>query len=524
MIKALRFAGLILMAAGPLAASVAPAAQPQPAGSYGTSIDVRVVNVEAVVTDRRGHRVPGLSAADFRLLVDGKEVPVDYFTEVSEGETATPAGEPARPAAPSAPAPGKVGTSYLVFIDESFSIAAHRDVVLQRLARDLGRLGPEDRVAIVAFDGRKIDMLSDWTGDRGALQRTLDAAQRRPSQGIARLAMRRTEGDGASFRLYSEVESAAAAVGAAMRGVAAPPGRKVLLLLCGGWPLFSGEHLILDPLRELPSAYYVPRVEELFEPVTDSANLLGYTIYPVDVPGLDPESTWADAGASGPSEHTFITSEWEQGSHAVMELLAGQTGGKAVLNSARLNAFARTAADTRTYYWLGFTPEWKADGKRHDVRVEVRRPGTTVRTRKSFSDVSRETAAKLRLESLLLFGGGGAVPDLRVQTGEPRRSGLWEVEVPVTLEIPASALTALPAGDGYEAQATLSMGALDPWGGRSRIEGLPVRLTLSAPPAPGTFTRYETTVKLRKGPQRLVFAVEDAVGGGEAWAELEVKP
>jgi VWFA-related protein len=531
--NALRFAGLALMLTGPLAASVAPAVDPKPSSSFGESIDVRVVNVEAVVSDRRGHRVQGLSAADFRLLVDGREVPVDYFTEVVEGEMATPTAKPAGPAPATSPAPGgKIGTSYLVFIDDSFAIAAQRDVVLQRLARDLGRLGPEDRVAVVSFDGRKIDLLTDWTGDRGTLERTLEVAQRRPSQGIARLAMRRTEGasgdviveGAAALQLYSEVESAAAAVGAALRGVAAPSGRKVLLLLSGGWPLFSAEHLVQDPLRELPSAYSVPRAEELFEPVSDTANLLGYTIYPVDVPGLDPQSTWSDAGSMGPSGGGFITSDWERGAHAVMELLAGQTGGKAVLNSARLNAFERAAADTRTYYWLGFTPEWKADGRRHDVQVEVRRPGITVRARKGFSDLSRETAAKLRLESLLLFGGGGAEPGLRVQTGTPRRSGLWLVELPVTLEIPAAALTALPAGDGYEVQATLSMGALDSWGGRSRIEGLPIRLTLAAPPAPGTFTRYATTVKLRTGSQRLVFAVEDAAGGGRAWAELEVKP
>jgi VWFA-related protein len=536
--KPLSFAGLALVLtsltslASPLAASVAPAAS-KPPSSFGESIDVRVVNVEAVVTDRRGQRIQGLSAADFRLLVDGREAPVDYFTEVVEGEMATPPGEPSGPAPATSLAPGgKIGTSYLVFIDDSFSIAAQRDIVLQRLARDLGRLGPEDRVAVVSFDGRKIDLLTDWTGDRGALQATLAAAQRRPSRGIDRLAMRRTEGvagdlvvdGGAAFMLYPEVEGAVAAVGAAMRGVTAPPGRKVLFLLSGGWPLFSSEHLIADPLRDLPSSYSVPREEELFETVTDTANLLGYTIYPVDVPGLDPESTWSDASAMAGHGGGFITSDWERGSHAVMELLAGETGGKAVLNSARLNAFERAAADTRTYYWLGFTPEWKADGKRHDVRVEVRRPGLKVRARKDFSDLSRETVAKLRLESLLLFGGGEGETGLRVTAGTPRRAGLWLVELPVTLEIPAAALTPLPAGEGYEAQATLSMGALDAWGSRSRIEGLPIRVTLPAPPAPGTYTRYETTVKLRKGPQRVVFAVEDAAGGGRAWAELEVKP
>ncbi|HEY4564566.1 MAG TPA: hypothetical protein VIJ36_16400, partial [Thermoanaerobaculia bacterium] len=71
--------------------SAARAAEDVPP-SFGESIDVRVVNVEAVVTDRQGKRVNGLKPEDFRLRVDGKEVPVEYFSEVRDGEAgqATP--------------------------------------------------------------------------------------------------------------------------------------------------------------------------------------------------------------------------------------------------------------------------------------------------------------------------------------------------------------------------------------------------------------------------------------------------
>src|SRR4051794_31892429 len=83
------------------AVMAAPAVPPAP-NSFGESIDVRVVNVEAVVTGPKGVRVPGLSAADFRLLVDGQEVPIDYFTEVKGGQAAAPA--PARTGETAAPA------------------------------------------------------------------------------------------------------------------------------------------------------------------------------------------------------------------------------------------------------------------------------------------------------------------------------------------------------------------------------------------------------------------------------------
>src|SRR3954471_13683568 len=64
----------LLADALPVAAEQAPQQQVQ---TFGESIDVRVVNVEAVVVDKKGERVRGLSAADFRLLVDGREVPIE---------------------------------------------------------------------------------------------------------------------------------------------------------------------------------------------------------------------------------------------------------------------------------------------------------------------------------------------------------------------------------------------------------------------------------------------------------------
>lgn len=522
------------LAAAALAATAVADSAPSPAqSSFGESIDVRVVNVEAVVTDRRGKLVKGLSASDFRLLVDGKEVPIGYFTEVEEGEMATPPAEEGAPAPAVSSAPGgKVGTSYLIFIDDAFSIANQRNMVLRRLADDL-RLGPADQVAVVAYDGGTIDLLSDWTRDAGALRQALTQAQSRPTQGFQRLADRRDTANDAELsggvdingtRTYQHVQGAVAAAGAAMRGVSAPEGRKVFLLLSGGWPLLSPSLEIGDPLAETPGVFYTPRPEKLFEALTDTANLVGYTIYPVDVQGLDTASTWADARNSGPSNVEFITSEWERGVHESLYFLAEETGGKAVLNSARLTAFERVTKDTRSFYWIGFTPQWQANDQRHEIKVEVRRPGLKTRARESFFDLSPETRSELRAESLLLFGGGDQLSRIRVRTGEPRRAGFQTMELPVTLEIPTSALTPLPAGEGYEVQARLSMGALDEWGGRTKMNVVPLRLALQGQPGPDSYARYETTLKLRKVPQRLVFTVEDAAGGGEAWAELDVRP
>src|SRR5262245_55136110 len=76
---------LAAFTASALAFPAAGAEQQPP--TFGEEVDVRVVNVEVVVTDRDGHRVPGLNPADFLLRVDGKEVPIEYFSEIQEGRT-----------------------------------------------------------------------------------------------------------------------------------------------------------------------------------------------------------------------------------------------------------------------------------------------------------------------------------------------------------------------------------------------------------------------------------------------------
>ena len=190
--------GLVALALGAQEPPSAPAAS-----AFGSSVDVRVVNVEAVITDSKGERVRGLSAADLKLEVDGREVPIEYFAEIAEGQPVFAASAPASPSGgvtpglPPPPSQAPQGRSFLVFIDEAFAVAKQRDIVLQALERDLKLFGPEDRMAIVAFGavkigGSRLDVLSGWTGDTQALAAALRAARKRPASGNDVMATRRS--------------------------------------------------------------------------------------------------------------------------------------------------------------------------------------------------------------------------------------------------------------------------------------------------------------------------------------------
>lgn len=548
--------GLLLaaaFAAGAQAPPQQPAVEP-PASIFGEQIEVRVVNVEVVVTDKQGNRVAGLQPGDFRLKVDGKDVPIEYFSEVRGGQaiaaganTANTAAESPVPGLPSLAPGSPVGTSYLVFVDDYFAIAPRRNEVLRALKGQIAQLGPEDRMALVAYDGRELEMLSTWSNSERTLSRALDQAISRQAFGFQRLAELRSfetssrlnasmgvvPGPRSTFgkqldleeisyaeRLANQVGRVVSAAVSTLRGFASPPGRKVMLLLSGGWPYSPADFVINDPGRPIVSRD-LPRGEELLRPLTDTANRLGYTLYPVDVPGV--EANGPDASLGAPRDVGMNLREQEM--HASLQFVAAETGGKALLNSLRERALPDVAADTRSYYWLGFTPAWQRNDKRHEVAVEVTRPGLEVRSRDSFLDLSRKTEVSMMVESAMLFGSApGSVP-MPMQVGKPVRAGRREIEVPITLAIPVDAITVVPVEGKHVAELELRVAAVDSDGNRSAIPVLPLRIALDDPAqAAGKHVRYDTKIRLRRIGQHLIVAVFDPLSNRILTAEADVTP
>jgi hypothetical protein len=296
----------------------------------------------------------------------------------------------------------------------------------------------------------------------------------------------------------------------------------VLVFLNGGWGLPEPKTPVMG--AGALSAIGVPQAEKVFAPVYDTANLLGYTLYPVEVHGMMfSGSLWNDAGIGQSMQHEFILSSFEQGVHYDLEVMARETGGKALLNSAKLDTFARVAADTSSYYWLGFTPEWRADGRRHDIRVEVRRPGLAVRSRSGFSDLSREAEAQVQAESLLLYSGSRPDAPLVATAGALRRVSYRLREVPVTVEIPADALASQPAEAGWVLTGSLSIALLEKGSDNPHWRTLPVRLAVSELPTAGGSARWQTVLKIPKSGSKLIFALGGEHGEIRAWTQLDLQ-
>lgn len=513
-------------------------------GVFGEVIEVRVINLEVVVTDKDGVRVPGLRTEDFRLLVDGDEVPIEYFTEI-RGGTAVVGEERAKPGIQNVPAvsPGKaVGTSFLVFVDDFFAIGRDRNLVLKRLKEDLPLLGADDRMAVVAYDGRGVEMLSSWSSSVPALEKSLEKAMDRPALGLQRLAEQRQYDIDQIFeaagllsasdlvfsdvfgrldpderfyaaQLAEQVERSVAAAAATLRGFANPPGRKVMLLLAGGWPFLPAEFVVADFARPIFIEPGIDRGTDLFRSLTDTANLLGYTLYPIDVPGIQVQA--ADASrrfglpSSGLANSTFLRETEVQ---FTLEYLAEKTGGRALINAQREEALAGVVSDTRSYYWIGFTPSWEESDKRHEVVVEVRDPKLKVRSRSSFLDSSRKHEVTMAVESALLFGNPPSREPLAIGFGRAKKQGS-RMEVPLVVGIPLASVTVLPSAGEFVADLELRVAVLDKEGRRAEIPVVPVTLRFGEEPPDGGVARYDTTLKMRREKHDVVVAIYDRVSG-----------
>ena len=70
----------------------------------------------------------------------------------------------------------------------------------------------------------------------------------------------------------------------------------------------------------------------------------------------------------------------------------------------------------------------------------------------------------------------------------------------------------------------MAVAALDEKGGRADIPTARLRVSVKEVPRAGGYARFQTTLRLRQAPQRLVFTVRDEVNGSTIWQEVEFQP
>ncbi|HEX7958020.1 MAG TPA: VWA domain-containing protein, partial [Pyrinomonadaceae bacterium] len=172
---------LLCLALLPLAAARAQQPPPQqpskPAQDEPDEVirlDTELVQVRAVVTDRKGQPVDGLSREDFELLEDGKPQPISFFDVVrAPGRDAEPAAA-VPDAKPNRAAPAR---TVVLFVDALHLAPAN----LFRAKRFLRKFVDEsmtdrDTVAVVSTAGT-LGILQQFTSDKKVLRLAVERLQ-----------------------------------------------------------------------------------------------------------------------------------------------------------------------------------------------------------------------------------------------------------------------------------------------------------------------------------------------------------
>ncbi len=214
-------------------ATASPAAQEMPRDvRFRESVTVESVVVDARVVDGSGRPVLGLGPGDFRLRVDGHEVPLQSATWVAGGEPPpVEATEAAIAAGAPVERPGRL-VVYLFQKDMEPSRIVGLMRMLQRARSFADGLAPEDRVAVASFDSH-LKLWLDFTTDRDRLHRILERSilfERHPVLNVSDPPSLAASFDSVQGRRAATLETALLLVAQALRDV---PGPKSLVLF--GW-------------------------------------------------------------------------------------------------------------------------------------------------------------------------------------------------------------------------------------------------------------------------------------------------
>ncbi len=378
-----------------------PPADDQPIFRAG----INFVRVDAIVTDKQGNPVTDLTAEDFEVTEDDKRQQVETFRLVKIDTTAaveTLAPLNSRDQEETA-AQNEDARIFVFFLDDynvrlgnSMSARKHLvDFVRTQLApKDLVSvmypLSPLDSViltrnhdqlvnAIERFQGRKFDY-----NPRNALE---DRYSNQPVEVVERIrrqvSLSALTGLSVKLGALREGRKAIVLVSEGYIGLLPPQLRGPIASMPGlGNPNrnnpFAGENNLQEDRARFSAEL---DVQNELQRVYEEANRSNTAIYAVDPRGLSTgEFDIQDNVGSRASQETLRQTQ------NTLQVLAGETDGRAIINRNDLTAGMRQIVrDSSAYYLLGYnSTQSRSDGKFHPIKVRVRRSGVQVRARKGY--------------------------------------------------------------------------------------------------------------------------------------------
>jgi VWFA-related protein len=396
-------------------------------------IEVRVINVDVIVTNRSGAMIPDLKREDFQLFEDGKPIEIKYFSRISDGEMQLDP-EPGQTAAaiPDEVKGVRTPTTWVVFIDQTNMRPQRRNLALRQLQSFFETaLEPGDKAMVASIDGQAFRVRQNVTEDRRMILGALKAAEKeRVHNGPAMLEesqlkreISRAEPEDREYQYIAETlayrinfliqdevkrtRNAITAMGALLDLLSRVDDRVALMYVGAGFNTLPGSaleqawqvafsHLELSRTLAPSAEFHRPLLEmdvkRLFERLSGSRITL-YTISPgesglpsVEDPGLSAYATVAGARAT---ESEVLGDRAAIAEASVGREMAARTGGLMFkANSSLARQLGAVRKDFNDYYSLGYVPTGDP-GRTRSIRVKVNAPGARLRYREAARERTR---------------------------------------------------------------------------------------------------------------------------------------
>ncbi|HVG28565.1 MAG TPA: VWA domain-containing protein [Pyrinomonadaceae bacterium] len=425
-------------------------------------ITTSLIQVDAVVVDKNDQTINDLKLSDFDVYENGKKQDLQFVEFV--GGSAEPrvehsinvAGQPVQPDVVRNLSSRDL-RRVLAFVVDDLTIPFDDLTNVRTMLRDFvdNQMREGDLVAIVRVVGGR-GILQQFTSDKQLLRRAIAeiTPQLNPYSAFGNLATPERlntrplaaaggeEGGGATlpapgsgmdfdtspdgvtkgFRALTTLSAA----GDVMNSMRTLPGRKNLLLISGGLPIFES-----TPNQTLVNGAPIPvqesralsnNVSYMLRQLTDRAGRAGVVINTMDIRGLNASrgvARYTDPGNEGRSGlmpnrgdatfgRTADLAEFDNLSldtmtgHLGLQALASATGGVSVVNSSDFRAGLDRVLARSSYYLLAYKPSEPFDNKFHKVQIKVNRPGAKVYARQGYVATADAPARALTKEETII--------------------------------------------------------------------------------------------------------------------------
>lgn len=441
------------------------------------NIDVRVINIDVVVTDRRGNPISGLKKEDFEIRENNIPKPISNFYEVTGGRATNPADAPApapapAPAAAPAEIPDEMKRRIIFYVDNLTLAPFNRNRVFNQMkefVKNVMRPGDE---AMVATYNRSMKVRVPFTRDHKAIETMLDIIAGESGLGVAARSERKTTEDRISeaesygeaisiARSYAasvehDLRQSVASINGLMTTLAGVEGKKILVLTSEGFPMQPGReafYMIEETAKEkgwsnvgstmIEGMHYDSA--QLIQQVAKTANANGITLYTIHAAGLTGNMEMS-AEHSKPIPASVSHAAMQNTTESMM-MMADLTGGLASVNTNNFgDAFKRINRDLESYYSLGYRAGTERVDRQRYLNVKVKNKDYIVRNRQTFVEKSVYAEMSDRAVANLLYEVKDNTLKIlaRMGRGIPTEDGLFRV--PVDVMIPMTSMTLMPQG------------------------------------------------------------------------------